>query len=177
MMRSEVTLITPPRHFPQTGRSGSMGKHFDITGRRFGRLIAINPTIKRSLEGHVVWFCRCDCGKHCFVSGHELRRGNTSSCGCRGRNYKHGHARRGNHNPLYDVWTEMRSRCRNPNHHSYKNYGGRGIKVCKRWLKFENFLTDVGARPPSTSLDRYPNNNGNYKPSNVRWATRKEQRA
>lgn len=71
----------------------------------------------------------------------------------------------------------MKRRCNNPNHRHYKYYGGRGIRVCERWLhSYENFLADVGRKPsPQHSLDRYPDPDGNYQPSNVRWATRKQQ--
>jgi hypothetical protein len=71
----------------------------------------------------------------------------------------------------------MRARCTQQKLVCYKDYGGRGIKVCDRWNDFASFLTDMGPRPPGTSLDRFPNNDGNYEPGNCRWATRKEQRA
>lgn len=72
----------------------------------------------------------------------------------------------------YDAWQHMKSRCSNPNDKAYKNYGGRGIKVCDRWMRFLNFLADMGNAPsPEYSLDRYPKNDGNYEPGNVRWAT------
>lgn len=76
----------------------------------------------------------------------------------------------------YEAWQHMIQRCRNHKCRAYKNYGGRGIKVCERWLKFENFIQDVGLAPSKDhSLDRYPNNDGNYGPDNFRWATAAEQ--
>lgn len=78
---------------------------------------------------------------------------------------------------IYECFHNMIQRCENPNHPSYKNYGARGIKVCDRWHKFENFYADVGDPPGGKSLDRWPNKDGNYEPTNWRWASRKEQRA
>lgn len=88
--------------------------------------------------------------------------------------------RRGSNNSLsveYNTWQQMKGRCYNPTNQRFKYYGGRGIKVCKRWLNsFENFIEDMGLRPSGRySLDRYPNRNGDYKPSNCRWATYPEQ--
>lgn len=78
---------------------------------------------------------------------------------------------------LYKTWERMRQRCHNPNSNSYGNYGGRGIVVCERWLSsFENFLADMGERPEGKTLDRYPDNDGNYEPGNCRWATNAEQK-
>jgi len=77
--------------------------------------------------------------------------------------------------PTYRSWSSMRSRCLDPKHKAYKNYGGRGILICARWESFENFLADMGERPQGTTLDRFPNPNGNYEPVNCRWATKAQQ--
>ncbi len=88
---------------------------------------------------------------------------------------KHGQATRTNRSREYETWIRMRARCNNPKDKQWSDYGGRGIKVCERWNKFENFLHDMGKRPESLSLDRWPDKNGNYEPSNCRWATSVEQ--
>lgn len=91
------------------------------------------------------------------------------------RPMKHGHGRRGHESDIWWIWKGMIKRCTNSNHKSWKYYGGLGIRVCERWREFTNFLADMGERPDGTSLDRI-NPNGNYEPSNCRWATPREQR-
>lgn len=151
-------------------------KPANIKQQRFGQLVAINPTTERDSDGNILWRCECDCGRFKLTTPHDLRRGLVRSCGCKAGGRTHGYARHGKINPTYHTWISMRERCRNPNATKYELYGGRGIKVCERWESFENFLADVGPRPSGRTLDRFPNKDGDYEPSNVRWATILEQR-
>jgi hypothetical protein len=154
-----------------------MPKLINITGQRFGRLVVIRRSDKTD-KHRVYWLCRCDCGQFSNPSGTALKTGNSTSCGCGQIRFRHGYTKyKGKNHPLYHVWTSMKQRCSNTNAQEYKNYGGRGIKVCDRWRNsFPDFLSDVGDRPGAGySLDRYPDNDGNYEPGNVRWATAKEQ--
>ena len=130
-------------------------------------------TVLRQAEtlkvGIIRWECRCKCGNITVVKSSHL--GRTRSCGCfRRKPIKHGHAQAGNISRTWRSWQHMRTRCLNPNNDSWHLYGGRGIKICDRWLEFSNFLEDMGERPPNTSLDRI-NGDGNYEPANCRWAT------
>lgn len=121
------------------------------------------------------WQCRCVCGAVKNVKEHRLLSGESLSCGCikKGR---HGHAayREGKRSSTYGVWTNMWSRCTNPKCPAYRYYGERGITVCDRWRKFENFLADMGEKPENLSIDRI-HVNGNYEPDNCRWADAKTQ--
>jgi hypothetical protein len=147
----------------------------DLTGIRFGRLLVIGPNDK---EGAYFWATLCDCGTIKSAYGGNLRAGNIKSCGClkRENNIKrcqtHGKA---NH-AEYKAWIAMRVRCYRKLGKGYPDYGGRGIKVCDRWLKsFDDFYHDMGPRPSKGhSIDRI-DNNGNYEPSNCKWSTRTQQ--
>jgi hypothetical protein len=153
----------------------------DLSGRRFGRLKVIDfAGIKNQRS---LWRCRCDCGNITTVYGSKLSYGSTTSCGCRQleasgengkKNLRHGRWR----SPEYYAYHAMKQRCLNPNYHHFKNWGGRGIKVCQRWLdSFEAFFADMGPKPsPHHSLHRR-NNNGNYNKANCLWVTAKEQAA
>lgn len=156
-----------------------MNAIIDLSGLRFGRLIVVRREPRPGKPP--CWICRCDCGTETIVFGGNLARGNTTSCGCahadimRSR-ITHGQTSGGEISPENKAWQGMRARCENPNITHYADYGGRGITVCERWQKFENFFADMGLRPsPKHTLDRYPNNNGNYEPGNCRWATMLEQ--
>ena len=149
----------------------------DLTGQRFGRLIAIEPIEERK-DTHIIWRCLCDCGNECFVKSSRLINGATKSCGCfaREQSSKRATTHGISGTPIYKIWASIIYRCENPNCPAYKNYGGRGIKICERWRKsFEAFYADVGDPPKGKSFDRYPNNDGDYEPTNWRWATASEQ--
>lgn len=149
----------------------------DLTGRRFGRLLALRYSDKN--DGRKAWVCRCDCGVEKEVRGSDLRKGKAISCGCYIAERLSSGLRGSTHGmtdtPTYYSWSSMLGRCNNPNDPSYPRYGGRGIGVCERWSAFESFLADMGERPEGKTLDRFPNKFGNYEPGNCRWATAKEQ--
>lgn len=157
-----------------------MGRlRIDLTNRRFGRLIAISID-GTNKHGYNLWKCECDCGNITFLPAGSLVSGGTKSCGCLHREKVlsrqtldrtiHGMYR----TPTHYSWSKMLERCYNPNHIHYKNYGGRGIIVCDEWKDFRNFYIDMGERPEGKTLDRIDNED-NYKLSNCRWATAKEQ--
>jgi hypothetical protein len=156
-----------------------MGSLIDLVGHRFDRLV-----VTHRVPG--AWACSCACGGYLEVPRYNLLSGATRSCGClrresaaakaQIRNLKHGHTSGGRTTPTWISWKGMLARCKAKRGTAYEYYVLRGIKVCKRWRKFENFLADMGERPPGKTLDR-ENNDGNYEPGNCRWATRVEQQS
>lgn len=145
-----------------------------MAGQRFGHLVVIQRAGRQ--RKYATWLCLCDCGQKVVVIGHLLRAGRRKSCAVNGHRWVQ-HRTPGSttrHATEYSTWRAMLDRCRSK---ARKNYGYRGIKVCKRWRQFENFLADMGPRPSlAHSIDRYPNNDGNYEPDNCRWATADQQR-
>jgi hypothetical protein len=143
-----------------------------ILGNKYGKL-----TVVRKLDGgkNTTWVCICDCGNEKVVNRSNLSNGHVTNCGCEiyKKPIKHGMC----NSVEYHTWGSIISRCTNPKNKAFKNYGGRGIKVCDRWLQsFEHFYSDMGHRPSEDhSIDRFPNNDGNYEPANCRWATKQEQ--
>lgn len=151
----------------------------DLIGKRFDRW-TVEVRADNTSSGAAAWRCVCDCGNDRVIPHSNLIRGKSKSCGClqkelaRKRLTRHGFTARGARRSEFNIWMSMRARCENANHVNFKDYGGRGIAVCSRWQIFDNFLADMGNRPPNATIDRIKNNLG-YEPGNCQWATRKQQ--
>lgn len=153
----------------------------NLVGQKFGRLTVLKEA-GRNKYLDVKWLSICVCGNEKISLGYQLTSGNTKSCGClhleqariQGKilGLKTTHGMYGSRE--YRSWCALKQRCSNPKTENYKNYGGRGIRFCKRWETFENFYADMGKRPENTSIDRI-DNDGNYEPGNCKWSTIIEQ--
>lgn len=154
-----------------------MSKLIDLTGRQFGVLTVIKRS--ENIGKHAAWLCKCACGNTKVVRSDHLVYGMTTSCGCyethardTGNHIIHG----GSHTRLFNIWCGMRKRCMNPNCNAYQNYGGRGIRICNEWMNFSAFREWAieNGYSDELSIDRI-NVDGDYEPSNCRWADAKEQ--
>lgn len=142
-----------------------------MIGKKFGKLTVISRSVNNRWRG-LRWVCLCDCGKETITNGCDIRSGHTKSCGC--LSVKHGQKKNGTTSKIYAVWYHMIDRCTNVKSKYYNDYGGRGISVCQRWMKFENFSEDMGEVPQGCQIDRIDNNQG-YDKENCKWVTPKQQ--
>lgn len=154
-----------------------------LTGLRFGRLVVVSLAASAKAGTKRTWKCRCDCGGESVVRSDALTTGNTQSCGCLVQEHmskigKTNATHRLSRTPEYQSWSRMIHRCYFPQDKGFKYWGGLGVTVCERWRdSFEAFLADMGPKPSLRhSIDRYPDNCGNYEPDNCRWATPLQQR-
>lgn len=171
--------MNEPSHSPAAseivfGTHPSDKRFIDLTGRIFNHLTAIG--FHGRANGRTKWWVRCECGTVKPVASGNLVSGSIKSCGCKKPIYNSAaHKTHGmTHSREFTSWVSMKMRCSNPNDPFYHRYGGRGVSVCERWSSFSNFFEDMGNRPTGKSLDRI-DSNGNYEPSNCRWATGTEQ--
>lgn len=148
-------------------------RRLDLVGKKFGKLLVLEKSEERTKYGAVLWLCSCECGKSRLAISSNLTSGTATSCGCESYETRklHGMTK----TRTFKSWESMKQRCLNKNAPDYPHYGARGITIDERWAaNFNSFLEDMGERPVDKTLDR-KNVNGNYEPSNCRWATRSEQ--
>jgi hypothetical protein len=166
--------LTKNRYKEDAAQKKLANKSIDL-GARFGLLVFVEYT--QAVGSNRYARFKCDCGGVVERRASLVKRGGIKSCGCLpgGPGKRHGHCSDGKSTKTYECWRAMLDRCSNSKNKSFKDYGARGISVCDRWLTFENFLADMGEAPENLSIDRYPNNDGNYEPGNCRWATVAQQ--
>jgi hypothetical protein len=164
------------------GEHGGNMKALDLSGMRFGRLLVIHRV--ENIGKRAAWLCLCDCGANVIVQSTSLTRGNTKSCGCLQKDIaretgsrlltKHGRFKKNKR--LYKIWKHIIERCNDTKFKYYKDYGGRGIKICNAWMCFDNFYQWAlnNGYSDNLTIDRI-NVDGNYEPGNCRWATPKMQ--
>jgi len=147
-----------------------MPRRIDLSNKKFNKLTVIEQA--PHFNGRIRWLCKCDCGNTTNVNTYDIKSGKTKTCGCAvGGKETHGLSKI----PEYKIWASIIQRTTNPNDFSYPKYGGRGITVCDNWLKFENFIEDMGRRPnKNLSVERVNNDKG-YFSDNCKWDTRKNQ--
>lgn len=168
-MRTYSNLWQPPTSMTRLRRLQK-----DRSGSIFGKLTVL--ALARRQKGKAIWLCQCACGSTTEVDGYNLSSGHTVSCGCQKLIAPPGAVIHGkSKDRVHGIWRKMLARCENPNSKGFQQYGGRGIKVCERWHTFTNFYEDMGDPPDGLSIDRFPNNDGDYEKDNCRWANDIEQ--
>jgi|ERR1700722_2476405 len=157
-----------------------MPNKINLIGQKFNKLMVIELTDKKTFRQRV-WKCVCDCGSFAYITSHQLNKSIKTDCGCgnseriSAAHVRHGHCKNKSSTTTYVSWQNMRARCLDSTNEHFNDYGGRGISICERWVcSFDNFLADMGERPKGMTLDRVITE-GDYTPTNCRWATAKQQ--